>query len=227
MPEHESLALLYQGVITGIVRVQAGRQPILDAQAFRKRMKEAFLQIERAATKLNFSLEDVRQANYAVVAFLDETVLNSKDPARANWSSLQAEMSGGAAIAGDSVFDQLARLEQRPDSPELAELLEVNGLCLLLGYQGRYGIESKGELDATSRRVLRRIAHIRNEDSAFSPSGLPAAAASAVAPAHAPGSSRWWLVPVVLTPVIWTIFKVNLVFSAGTIRSFVEKVLVP
>jgi type VI secretion system protein ImpK len=227
MPKHESLALLYQGVLTGIVRVQAGRQPILDAPAFRKRMKDAFLQIERDATRLTFSLDDVRQSNYAVVAFLDETVLTSKDPARANWSSLQADMFE-RAIAGDSVFDQISRLEQRHDSPELAELLEVHALCLLLGYQGRYGIESKGDLDATTRGILQRIARIRGEDSAFSPSGLPpAAAATAVAPVQTPASSRWWLVPVVLTPLIWTIFKVNLVSSADTIRSLVERVLVP
>ena len=226
MPEHESLALLYQGVLTGIVRVQSGRQPILHAPAFRKRMKDAFLQIERDATRLNFSLDDVREANYAVVAFLDETVLTSRDPARANWSSLQADMFE-RAIAGDSVFEQISRLEQRHDSPHLAELLEVHVLCLLLGYQGRYGIESKGELDATTRGILQRIARIRGDDGAFSPSGLPVAAAPVIAPARTPAASRWWLVPVALTPVIWIILKVNLVSLADTIRSLVERVLVP
>lgn len=228
MPENENLALLYQGILTGIVRVQSGRQPIQDAPAFRRRMKEAFHQIERDGVKSNFNADDVRQANYAVVAFLDETVLNSKDPARSNWSSLQAEMFE-RAIAGDSVFDQIARLEQRQDSPQLADLLEVHALCLLLGYQGRYAMESKGELDRISRSILARISRIRGEQSIFSPSGLPAAEGIPAAAPLPPAlwKRTWWLAPVVLTALAWILFDWHLASSVGGIRSVVERVLVP
>lgn len=228
MPENENLALLYQGILTGIVRVQSGRQPIQDAPAFRRRMKEAFHQIERDGVKSNFSADDIRLANYAVVAFLDETVLNSKDPARSNWSSLQSEMFE-RAIAGDSVFDQITRLEQRQDSPQLADLLEVHALCLLLGYQGRHAMESEGELDRISRNILARISRIRGEQSAFSPSGLPAVEDATAIKALPPAlwKRSWWMAPVLLTSLAWILFSWHLAASAGGIRSVVERVLVP
>jgi type VI secretion system protein ImpK len=150
--------------------------------------------------------------------------LNSKDPARSHWATLQSEMFE-RAIAGDSVFDQIERIDHRPDSPQLAELLEVHALCLLLGYQGRYAMESQGELDRIIRSSLSRISRIRGERNAFSPSAFPVAAAetSTVRPSR----RSWWLAVVPLTLVVWIIFSWHLSISAGAIRSVAERVLVP
>jgi hypothetical protein len=45
----ENLALLYQGLLTGIVRMQAGRQHITDGESFRRRTKAALQDVEREA----------------------------------------------------------------------------------------------------------------------------------------------------------------------------------
>ncbi|HMD47489.1 MAG TPA: DotU family type IV/VI secretion system protein [Bryobacteraceae bacterium] len=81
-PRVENLALLYQGVFTGIVRVQAGRQPIIDPNAFQRRMEDLLLEVEREAARAGYPREDIEEANYAVVAFLDETATCRGDAAR-------------------------------------------------------------------------------------------------------------------------------------------------
>lgn len=169
----ENLALLFQGVITGIVRVQAGRQPIVDPNAFQRRMEDLLLEVEREAVKAGYRKEDIEEANYAVVAFLDETVLTSNDPARDQWSSWQAKRYTGA-IAGEGFFEHLKMLRNRRESPQLADLLEVYYLCLLLGYQGRYAVDYASELRLLIDDVRSQIERIRGRRDTLSPdSAIP------------------------------------------------------
>src|ERR1035437_9356687 len=44
----ERLALLYQGMLTAIVRIQSGKQPLTDANTFQKRMESLLDEIEQA-----------------------------------------------------------------------------------------------------------------------------------------------------------------------------------
>src|SRR5581483_1383343 len=44
-PRRENLALLYQGLLTGIVRIHSGRQPLVNADMFRRRTKEALAEV--------------------------------------------------------------------------------------------------------------------------------------------------------------------------------------
>src|SRR5438046_2469852 len=76
----ENLALLYEGLLTGIVRLQARRQHIQDGEAFRRRTKATLEDIERVAVSAGYDGHDVRETHFAVVAFLDSVVLHSNDP---------------------------------------------------------------------------------------------------------------------------------------------------
>jgi type VI secretion system protein ImpK len=84
-PKLDRLALLYEGIFTAIVRVQTGRQQVQDLENFRTRMKQALREISSAAARKGYSAEDVQEANFAVVAFLDETVLTS-DTCATEWA---------------------------------------------------------------------------------------------------------------------------------------------
>src|SRR5260221_12982883 len=90
----ENLALLSQGLLTGIVRVQARRQHIPEGEVFRRRTKTALQEVERDAVAAGYDGGDVRETHFAVVAFLDSVVLNSNDPVRAEWErqTLQEEV---------------------------------------------------------------------------------------------------------------------------------------
>ena len=211
-PRRERLALLYQGMFTAIVRVQSGRQPLVDANAFQKRMEGLLAEIEREAIKVGYRNKDIEDANYAVVAFLDETIQNSNDPARNGWSALQAKM-WAQAVAGDVVFDRLKQIRTRRDSPDLADLLEIYYLCFLLGYEGRYGLDEREKLEVLMDDLREQIGRIRGAQPALSPEG--AFPLQPPAPVMAPASPvAPWRVAAIVCAVLavlgWGAMKVVL-----------------
>jgi type VI secretion system protein ImpK len=166
----DTLALLYQGILTGIVRIQAGRQSLADVETFRRRMKAALQDVAKEATAAGYDLTEIRDAEFAVVAFLDEAILSSKEPKAEEWRKrpLNIELFG-QAIAGDVFFDKLADIERRRDSLHLADLLEVYLLCLLLGFEGRFAPPLKSEAHRIIERLRGRIESTRSITYRISP----------------------------------------------------------
>ena len=168
----ENLALLYQGLLTGIVRLQTDRQHVSSGDSFRRRTKATLQEIERSAIAAGHDSRDVSDTHFAVVALLDSVVLHSQGPVRAEWErqSLQEELFG-QTDAGVVFFEKLERFRKRQDSEHLADILEVFAICLLLGFQGRYSGARRAELDVITERVEQRVADIRGNDRQISPSG--------------------------------------------------------
>src|SRR5260370_11786724 len=79
MPD-ENLALVFQEILTAIERLRSNRQVVPDAEAFRAQIREAFKSADREGRQRGYSPEDIRLATFAVVAFLDESILNSRNP---------------------------------------------------------------------------------------------------------------------------------------------------
>lgn len=169
---HENLALLYQGLLTGIVRLQSQRQHVTDAESFRRRTKATLQEVEQVAVSAGYEVRDVKDTHFAVVAFLDAVVLNSKDPVRAEWErkTLQEELFGKSE-AGVVFFEKLEHFRSRRDSEQLSDILEVYLLCLLLGFEGRYAGAARGELDGIIQRTRMRIQDIRGRNRQISPAG--------------------------------------------------------
>jgi type VI secretion system protein ImpK len=151
------LAQTLQEALTAVVRLRAGSQQVPDAAAFRGQMNHLLARAEAEAQSLGYTTEDVGLAVFPVVALLDESALNAAQPALAEWSQrpLQVERYG-ALLAGNWFFDHIDQLLARPDSPALADVLEVYQLVLLLGFRGRFGVDSAG-LQAYAVRVGERL----------------------------------------------------------------------
>jgi len=159
----DNLALIFQEVLTAIVRLRSNRQELSDAESFRFYMREAIkAAIQEARTHGGYSGDDIKMATLALVGFLDESVLKTQNPIFANWprKPLQEELFG-IHMAGEIFFQNLEQLMGRPDSADLADLLEVHYLCLLLGYGGKYSIGGRGELQAITTATGDRIRRIR------------------------------------------------------------------
>ena len=169
------LALLLQEALTAVVRLRAGRQSVPDAVAFRAQMTQLLQRADLEARTLGYSSEDVRLAAFAVVALLDESALNARQPALADWARrpLQDELFGGH-LAGEWFFQHVEQLLARPDSGALADVLEVHQLVLLLGFRGRYGHDA-GSLQAIAGRVGERLARLRGVEGFLAPSWRPPA----------------------------------------------------
>lgn len=178
----ENLPLIFQEAITAIVRLRSNRQPVTNAEAFRAHIRQLLNVAEQEARTRGYTAEDVRLATFAVVAFLDESVLNSHNSVFADWSRkpLQEELFGGH-VAGEIYFQSLQRLLERDESPQLADVLEVFHLCVLLGYRGKYGAGGQAELKTLMDAVAQKIRRIRKDTGALSPYWAPPAGAAAPA----------------------------------------------
>jgi type VI secretion system protein ImpK len=169
------LAFLLQEALTAVVRLRAGRQPVADAAPFRAQMTQLLQRADAEARGIGFAAEDTRLAVFAVVALLDESALNARQPAFADWARrpLQDELFGGH-LAGEWFFQHVEQLLARPDSEQLADLLEVHQLVLLLGFRGRYGHDA-ASLQTIAARVGDRLARLRGDYGAMAPSWRPPA----------------------------------------------------
>jgi type VI secretion system protein ImpK len=160
----ESLALIFQEVLTAIERLRGNRQGVTDADAFRYHTREALKAATNQGLAAGYNADDVRYATFAAVAFLDESILNSQNPIFGDWlrKPLQEELFG-THIAGETFFQNLQQLLGRNDSPDLADVLEVHHLCMLLGFCGRYSAGNRGELGQVVGMTAEKIRRIRGQ----------------------------------------------------------------
>jgi type VI secretion system protein ImpK len=169
----ENLALLLQEVLTAIVRLRSNRQAVSDANSFRTHMREALKSADQEARKRGYNADAIQLAVFAVVAFLDESILNSRNPLFADWprKPLQEELFG-THMAGEVFFQNLQKLLGQTDSQELADVLEVYYLCVLLGFAGRYSMGDNGNLRAILDAVGDKIRRVRGYTPDLSPAWM-------------------------------------------------------
>jgi type VI secretion system protein ImpK len=143
----ENLALIFQELFTAAIRLRSGRQEVRDAEQFRAQVMQAIRMADQNAKARGYVDTDIQLGVFAVVAFLDESILNLRQPVFKDWvrKPLQEELFG-RHVAGEIFFESLNKLLGRRDSSETADVLEVYYLSMLLGYLGKYSISSRGEL---------------------------------------------------------------------------------
>ena len=214
----DNLALVLQEVLTVIVRLRANRQRVNDSEAFRAQIRTALKTAEQEGLRRGYTLEDLRVATFAVVAFLDESILNSQNRIFADWprKPLQEELFG-VHVAGEIFFRNIERLLGRPDSEPLADLLEIHQLCLLLGFRGRYSASGTAEIRSILAQIEEKIRRIRT---------VPAPVWRIEPQTILAPMDRWiprlrWIAVacVALALILFAIFKASLLSSAGEIRN--------
>src|SRR5215469_9499532 len=163
------LALLYEGILTAVARVRAGKQPVQDLANFRLRMKEALSGVDAAARERGYMSADIEESKFAVVAFIDEVILTASGD-NTDWiGKTLCEEIFHQRLAGELFFRHLDSLRANPDSQNLAEVMEVYYYCLLLGYEGKFADSAKGELLQIIANLRDRIEMIVGRDAEFSP----------------------------------------------------------
>ena len=168
------LALILQELLTAVARLRSDRQAVPDAAAFRAQLLELVRRADQEAQAAGYAPADARLAIFAAVALLDESALNSRQPALADWSRrpLQEELFGGH-MGGEWFFQHVEQLLARQDSPALTDLLEVHHLCLLLGFRGRYGLDDRGALHAIAAQLDDRVKRSRGAPGDLVPDWRP------------------------------------------------------
>ncbi|MEF7612875.1 type IVB secretion system protein IcmH/DotU [Aquincola sp. MAHUQ-54] len=112
------------------------------------------------ALAAGYDAAQVADARYAVCSYLDEAILHSDNPVREFWQvkPLQLELYG-ENLAGEGFFGRLVTLRHAPEAN--FRLLELYHLCLMLGFQGRYHLESGEELAHISAGLAQEIGRLR------------------------------------------------------------------
>ena len=159
-------------------------------------------QDERLRT-IGVSNEAFREARFAVLSWVDEMILNSKWPHRAQWQHLMLTYYG-TLNAGEEFFRRLDALPSQAN-----DIREIYYLCLSLGFQGEYAfVNGARELQAMRQRLYKQLCaggDIRQNYPRLFPEAYQQATA---APQEAQKSNRIWYitaaaVPIFLFAIFW------------------------
>jgi type VI secretion system protein ImpK len=123
-------------------------------------------------------------------------------------------------MAGEWFFQHIERLLARPDTPALADVLELHELCLLLGFRGRYGAGDRGALHSIAAQITERIRRIRGASPEFVAGWKPADDAMPVTDPWIRRLSTALISTAVLAVVLWGA-------GAFALRSAVSGISVP
>jgi type VI secretion system protein ImpK len=148
--------------------IRRGRA-VRDVESFKGGIEQFFPELEREARAADYSVEQVKDAQYALCAFLDESILNAGE------SDIRSDIElkplqfkyFGVHLAGEGFFEKLDAL--RTDIKSNLDVLEVYHLCLALGFEGKYGVEQKDQLRYIANTLGQDIARYRKVSKVLSP----------------------------------------------------------
>jgi type VI secretion system protein ImpK len=160
-PTGRNLSEISSGLFSLILSLR-GNSEYGDEATLRERIREYLDGIYAQGQRAGIRREDLEAAGYPLVAFLDETILSSDWQHRERWRDhpLQLELFG-ERTAGVRFFERLE--EARRGGEATRDLLEVFHLCLTLGFEGRYRVTGREELDGLKRAVRREL-NLRPDD---------------------------------------------------------------
>ena len=210
----ENLALMFQEVFTVTGRLRSNRQAVSDSISFRHQVREAIKMADAESRKRGYSAEEIQLAIFAVVAFLDESILNLRHPIFADWprQPLQEEFFGHH-VAGEVFYQHLQKMLGMNDSQSLADVLEVYYLCMLMGFAGRYTLGNRAELQGILQTTADKIHRIRRTNTEISPAWAPTTGQFIPAASGDPWVMRLALIACVcllLTIALFVVYKFTL-----------------
>lgn len=156
----QRLAELFAPCFTLILKLRASNQ-FGDPEVLRHRIVDLLDRTEREALSAGGAPETIQKAKFAIVAFLDETILSSDWPQKEEWinTPLQLELYD-QYDAGEVFFDHLHSFLDSPNAH--AEELEVYYLCMALGFKGKYRLHEQEKLRELIERTSQTLSDLRD-----------------------------------------------------------------
>jgi type VI secretion system protein ImpK len=191
-------------------------------QRLRSKTVEVLTRFERQAKDAGFDTEASRNAEFALVAFLDEAVTGLPFADKDSWlaNPLQSELFG-LNYAGEDFFRRLEELRRRPQ--EHIQVLEVYYLCLVLGFKGKYHLDNPEGLrqlvEDTKADILRT--KDRRYQIPLAPHGSPEKNLGEIVTRNLPG----WIVAAAaggVAVVFFLILSLLISNAADTVKVMIE-----
>ena len=108
-------------------------------------------------------------ARYVLCSVIDEAVVTTAWGSRSDWSKISLlSRFHNETFGGEKVFQLLERLSRDPVK-HLA-MLELMYLCLSMGFEGKYRVMARGEVQLEEVRdaLYRQIRHVRGDSPSLS-----------------------------------------------------------
>ena len=157
-------------VLELVLKIRSG--VIEPSNDIRRVMDDLLRQLEQGGVQLRCHPRLIRDVKFALVAFVDETVLNPKNnfPLRQDWERNPLQLVYFEEhLAGVKFFERLD--EMLRDVGAHADVIEVYYLCLLLGFKGKYNIYL---LEEQWKETLGRVAAAPRSAGRLKPNALSA-----------------------------------------------------
>lgn len=142
-----------------------------DPAELRNRIGALLNEMATKGAQAGLSRDDLEDARYAIVAFLDEQILASNWSGKQDWMLEPLQLAYfNENTAGEGFFKRMQALEARP---ERAHVLQLYYLCVSLGFQGIYAVIGAQALGAVHEQVGTRLMRSLPAVDAISPNGVP------------------------------------------------------
>jgi type VI secretion system protein ImpK len=164
---------------------------------FRERVVGLINRQDERLKIIGVSDEAFREARFAVLSWVDEMILNSKWPYRAQWQHLMLTYYG-TLNAGEEFFRRLDALPSQSN-----DIREIYYLCLSLGFQGKFAFANGArELQAMRQHLYKQLCaagDIRQNYPRLFPEAYQQAKA---APQEVQKSNRIWYITAAAVPIL-------------------------
>ncbi len=191
------------------------------ADDYRDNIVAGFDELDRMAFEREITMQVVKDARYALAAYIDEVVLTSDWPGRLEWMAkpLQLEFFG-EHLAGEGFFSRLAELRQEGECS--IDLVELYYVCLQMGFEGIYRLKGIEQLMALQVGLRSQIETLRGAaDKRLSPTGLPREGVLARARREIP----YWVIATVTLAVSFFTYLGYSIAIQGFTESNIETIV--
>lgn len=129
-----------------------------ETEALRQRIMTFFATLESEAVQAGLVREDLEAVKFALAVFLDETILDSHWIRREEWRDRPLQHQFFGERRGGSLF--YTKLQEiRGQGEARRPVLEVYHTCLLLGFEGRYKLSGREQLEAVIQDLNNQLGY--------------------------------------------------------------------
>jgi type VI secretion system protein ImpK len=164
-PAPGTLISLAAPVLELVLKLRTG--VVAPSNEVRPVVNDLLAQLDQSGRGLRCPAEQIESIKFALVAFIDETVLSPTNDfrLRKEWEQLPLQLEYFREhLAGVKFFERLEALIEQPET-EGVDVVEVYYLCLLLGFKGKYNFylleEQLGSVIANVAEYLRRADRLK------------------------------------------------------------------
>jgi type VI secretion system protein ImpK len=215
------LVTLAEPVFEVVLKLQAGL--LTPTNELRPMVQGLLAELEQRGATLRYSEAQIKAVKFALVAFVDETVLTANHPLSKEWEKYPLQLEHFREhLAGVKFFEKLDELIKNIESE--AGVVEVYYLCMLLGFRGQYKVYMEDKLQGIIENTaaqLRRVGRLHEGELAphWSVADQPE-------PRHDPGVPLWLKISAIAVfGLVFLVYAVLFILLRSDISAAKEQLL--